>query len=86
MARRSSGRKGRSNKRRRTLRRYEVPSKSLEEFTLGREAVPDEGLKVDFRNKGGLVVDRMRRVVKRRRATRAKASACLRAATFDCPV
>jgi hypothetical protein len=71
----SGGRRGRgrrrSSKRRRTLRRYEVPSKSLEELALGRAAVVDDGLKVGFRHRGGLVVGRMGRAVRRRRKAKA---------------
>jgi hypothetical protein len=64
--RRERGR-GRKGRRRRTLRRYEVPSKSLEELAMGRAAVVDEGVKVGFRQRGGLVVDRMGRAVRRRK-------------------
>lgn len=68
---RGRGRRGRSSKRRRTLRRYEVPSKSLEELALGRAGVVDDALKVGFRHRGGLVVGRVGRAVPRRRNTEA---------------
>jgi hypothetical protein len=68
--RRGRGRR-RPRKRRRTLRRYEVPSTSLEGLALGRAAVVDDGLKVDFRHRGGLVVGRMGRSVCRRRKAKA---------------
>jgi hypothetical protein len=65
---RGRGRRSRSSKKRRTLRKYEVPSKSLEELAPGRAAVVDEGLKVGFRHRGGLMVGRMGRAVRRRKA------------------
>jgi MFS transporter, PHS family, inorganic phosphate transporter len=58
--------RGRKSKKRRTLRRYEVPSKSLEELALGRAAVKDDELRVGFRYRGGLVANRMRRPVRMR--------------------
>lgn len=58
---RGRDRRGRSSKKRRRLRRYEVPSKSLEELAVGRAAVKDDELKVGFRHKGKLVVHRMGR-------------------------
>jgi hypothetical protein len=66
MGGRGNGR-SRPSKGRRTFRRYEVPSKSLEELAPGRAAVVDEGLKVGFRRRSGLVVDRMGSAMERRR-------------------
>jgi len=68
---RGGRRRRRPSRRRRPFRRYEVPSKSLEELALGRAAVVDDELKVGFRHRGKLVVDRMGRVIKRRRRARA---------------
>jgi hypothetical protein len=54
------GRRGRSNSSRksRRLRRYEVPSKSLEELARGRAGVKVEELKIGFRHRGALAVER----------------------------
>jgi PHS family inorganic phosphate transporter-like MFS transporter len=62
---------GRKSKKRRALRRYEVPSKSLEELARGRAAVKDDELRVGFRHRGELVVNRMRRPVRRSTAATA---------------
>jgi hypothetical protein len=68
---RGRGKKSKSSKKIRALRRYEVPNKSLEELARGRAAVKDDELGVGFRHRGGLVVNRMRRPIRRRTAATA---------------
>lgn len=58
---------GRGSGRRRALRRYEVPSKSLEELAVGRIGITDDMAKVGFRHRGRLMVDRMGTAMRRRR-------------------
>jgi MFS transporter, PHS family, inorganic phosphate transporter len=55
---------GRGSKRR-SLRRYEVPSKSLEELAVGRAGVTDENAMVGLRKRSRLMADRMTRAVRR---------------------